>query len=93
MNFLSMPFGTKRNTLCAEALPPSTELSMQLLVLKLITATCDCDVKLGATANVLQLMVASNESFNIMLRGFPKITKAIVKPYHVGYRYSCRRAS
>ncbi len=60
---------------------------MQLLVLRLITAQVACSIKLGATTTVRQLTVASSESFTIMLRGFPRITKEAIMPCHVGLGY------
>ncbi len=41
---------------------------MQLFVLKLMMATYACDIKPGAIVSVLQMMVASNQSFNVMVK-------------------------
>ncbi len=70
--FMSMPFGHGRETLLANGLPPSKAQEMQLRALRLITAKYACDSERGATASVLQMMVASNEAFNAMAKGFPK---------------------
>ncbi len=69
----------------ARAKPPSREQDMQLFVLRLMMATYACDIKPGATASVLQMVVASNERFKVMpIFGFPKCAIVVEQPNHVG---------
>ena len=57
---------------------------MQLTVLKLIHAVSKGDLKPGAITNAMQMMVASNESFNFMVKGFPEAEQRLIDPCHMG---------
>jgi hypothetical protein len=83
--FITIPFGAGTKTLCAAARAPDDYLQAVISVLKCIAAVYPCELPRGIRAGMVDMMIRSNDMYEAMIEGFPKITKEIVRPCHVGW--------
>ena len=82
--FLQFRLHDGMHTLCAMAQAPCTWLQNQIITLKLMLASYPRAMNKGAVAGILDMMTCSSDMFVAAMESFPKTSRKIVHPYHVG---------
>jgi hypothetical protein len=73
------------HTLCAMAQAPCELLQNQIITLKLVLAGSPREMHKGAVAGILDMMTCSSDMFVAAMETFPKTSRNIVQPYHIGH--------